>query len=148
MKPIPTSKRIVNMLMRLEGFRADSYRCPAGRWSLGFGETEGVTAGQHITREDAEGRLREDLDRIAQAIAPLIEPELTENAFSACVSLVYNIGIEAFTHSTLLRKINQGDMEGAANEFLRWCNVHGVPVRGLRRRRAIERGVFLSEDSG
>jgi lysozyme len=76
----------------------------------------------------------------------MIIPELSENSFSALASFVYNIGIGAFERSTLLKKLNSGDFQSAADQFLRWNHVNGISVRGLLRRRKLEREIFMADE--
>ncbi|HEJ8622398.1 TPA: lysozyme, partial [Klebsiella michiganensis] len=60
------------------------------------------------------------------------------------VSLAYNIGTRALSSSTLMKKLNSGDVKGAADEFLRWNKSGGKAMPGLTNRRKAEREVFLS----
>ena len=68
---------------------------------------------------------------------------LTQNQFDALVSLTYNIGANAFTNSTLLKKLNTGDYKAAAHQFEVWINAGGQRMQGLVNRRAIEKLLFL-----
>ncbi len=142
MKPIRTSPEVVALIKKFEGLRLKAYRCPGGVWTIGYGNTDGVTEGMEISLEEAEARLQRDLRRFENAIVKAVIPELTDNQFSALVSLVYNIGVEAFRRSTLLKKFNSGDIQGAAEEFGKWDRVKGNVVPGLAKRRERERGMF------
>lgn len=64
--------------------------------------------------------------------------------FDTLVSFAYNVGAEngGLKRSTLLRKLNQGDYEGAAQEFDRWINANGRPFQGLINRRNDEETLF------
>ena len=68
---------------------------------------------------------------------------LNDNQLAACTSLAYNIGLAAFRGSTLLRKLNDGDYQGAADQFPVWNKAGGRVVQGLVNRRAAERDLFL-----
>lgn len=74
--------------------------------------------------------------------------ELNENQLGALSSIVFNVGTGFIHQSTLIKKLNAGDYQGAANEFLRWnkANVGGrlVPLSGLSRRRQAEKELFLT----
>ncbi len=72
-----------------------------------------------------------DMERIEKAIAPLNTHECNSNQFSALCSLAYNIGVTAFANSTLLAKLNSGDIQGAAEEFLKWDHINSVISPGL-----------------
>ena len=70
--------------------------------------------------------------------------ELTQGQFDALVSFAYNVGSRALSTSTLLKKLNAGDIKGAADEFLRWNKSGGKVMPGLTNRRKAERALFLS----
>ena len=69
--------------------------------------------------------------------------EVNQNQFDAMTSLAYNIGVGAFSNSTLLKKVNAKDFTGAGNEFLKWDKSNGKPLLGLTRRRQREKELFL-----
>lgn len=69
----------------------------------------------------------------------------TQYQFDAMACLAYNIGAAAFANSTLVRLFNAGDIQLAADQFLRWDKAGGKSVKGLRRRRAAERALYLGE---
>ncbi len=69
---------------------------------------------------------------------------VTQQQFDAMVSLAFNVGAHAFSKSTLVRKLNAGDVRGAADEFLRWNKAGGQVLDGLVRRRRAERDLFLT----
>ncbi|OZH55731.1 hypothetical protein AFK68_02685, partial [Hydrocoleum sp. CS-953] len=106
-----------------------------------------VQLGDRISERNAEAYLRYECSRVAREISGLIRVPVNQNQFDALVSFAYNVGTGAFQGSTLLRKLNQGDYQGAANEFSRWVNgvVNGVfqPLPGLVSRRADEQELFL-----
>jgi lysozyme len=93
----------------------------------------------------AESWLIHEVNMVEEQVARSVEVELTENQFSALVSLVYNIGITQFNKSTLRKNLNKGDYEEAANQFLVWRKGGGKILRGLEIRRAKEKDLFDSE---
>lgn len=142
----------IDLVKRFEGLRLKSYKDPVGIWTVGYGTTTAagvgvsVGAGMEITEEQAEEYLRRAMEKFAEQILPSMERKPTENQFGAMLSLAYNIGPGAFRKSTCLRRFNSGDIEGAA-EALTWFNKAGGKVlRGLVRRRAAERELFLADD--
>ncbi len=140
-----TSKNGINLIKQFEGLRLSAYRCSAGVWTIGYGSTSGVRPGMKITQAEAEQRLRADLSRFEQKLNKLVKVRLNQNEFDALVSFVFNIGITAFSNSTLLRLLNQGQARvDVADQLVRWDKVNGQPVAGLTRRRAAERRLFLS----
>lgn len=138
-----------------EGFEPNAYRDIAGVWTIGYGHTEGFKDGRFtesstVTECESQDLLREDISSRESAIMNAVSVELQQNEFDALVSLVYNIGAGNFQRSTVLRRLNQGDRDGAADAFLWWnkARVGGAlcEVRGLTRRRIAERAMFLGGD--
>lgn len=97
-----------------------------------------------ITLEEAERMLIKNILTIDNFVQPLIKVNLSDNKKSALISLVYNIGMGNFRFSTMLKKINDSDFEGAAKEFERWKWDNGKVINGLIRRRIAEKELFLS----
>lgn len=148
-----TSENGIELVKAFEGLhkvKSDgnvrSYRCPAGRWTIGYGHTHGVRSGETITPEEAEDLLRKDLKDCEATVERMVKVDLTQNQFDALVSFVFNLGQGSFGSSTLLRKLNRGDYEGAAEEFTRWnkARVDGElkAQPGLTRRRTAEAALF------
>lgn len=136
------------LIKEFEGFRANAYRDMVGVWTIGYGTTAaagvGVTpqAGMTCTEAQATAWLQAAVDKFARAILPRLTRQPTPNQFGAMVSLAYNIGPGAFARSSVLRKFNAGDMEGAAASFALWNKAGGRVVAGLTRRRAAEAALF------
>ncbi|MFH4317138.1 lysozyme, partial [Acinetobacter baumannii] len=76
-------------------------------------------------------------------VQALVHVSLSDRQVAALTSFAYNVGLGAFARSTLLKKLNAGDVRGAADEFLRWTRVGNRTVRGLVARRRAERDLFL-----
>ena len=96
-----------------------------------------------INKKIAQQYFEEDTNWAVNAVNNLVKVGLNQNQFDALVSLVFNIGETNFRNSTLLRKLNAGDYEGAADEFPRWKYQNKKVLRGLVRRRAEEMELFL-----
>lgn len=96
------------------------------------------------TQDYADAMLREDLLKAYRAVARLVQVPITERQFGALIDFAFNLGPGNLQASTLLRLINRGDFDDAADQFLRWNKAGGVILRGLTRRRAAERDLFLS----
>ena len=137
------SERGLALIRQFEGLRLSAYRCAAGVLTIGYGTTKGVKMGQTITREEADRLLCEDAQRFADHIDAVVKVPLNQNQIDALVAFVYNIGPAAFGKSTMLKLINQGLLEDAANQFLRWNRAGGQVLAGLTRRRIAERELFL-----
>jgi lysozyme len=113
------------------------------RPTIGFGCTEGVKMGMVWTRAQAEEALKKELARFEAGVTQKVTVELNQNQFDALVSLAYNIGLGAFGTSTLLKKLNAGDYDGAVKQFERWNKFNGKSVKGLTSRRMREAALFL-----
>ena len=139
----------ISLIKKWEGYHGpNSYVCPAGTWTIGWGTTyidgSPVDAETTVTPEAAERLLRHEVGRAEKAVEKLITAELTENMFSALCSWTYNLGTGALQRSSLRRLyLNDGRYEEAADEFLRWVYCNGKRVRGLVLRTTDERALFL-----
>lgn len=109
-------------------------------WTIGWGCTEGVKPGMRWTKDEAEAALMRELERHAAIVDRVVTAEIGENNRAALISFQYNTG--GLPKSTLLKKLNAGDFDGAAREFDRWNKAGGKVYKGLVRRRAAERALF------
>lgn len=122
-----------------EGFRSEAYIPVEGDVpTIGFGSTEGVKLGDTISVPDALIRLEKDVRVAEDAVRSCVTVPLMPYEFDAYVSLSYNIGGSAFCNSTLVRKLNSGNYQGACAELKRWVYVDGRVVQGLVNRREAE----------
>jgi len=140
----------LNLIKKFEGLELTSYPDTGGIWTIGFGATINKDTGQAIKPGDkidlatAERWLKMDVAERENKIKGLIKVPVTANMMAALTSLVYNIGISAFSKSTLLRLLNSGsDKKLVADQFLRWNKAQGKEVKGLTNRRKLERELFL-----
>ncbi|MGD1899289.1 MAG: lysozyme [Phormidesmis sp.] len=144
--PQRTNKNGLLLIKSFEGLRLQAYRDAVGIWTIGYGTTRGVRPGMRISENQAIEFLQGDLARFEKAINDSVKVSINDNQFSALASFTYNVGPGAFRSSTLLRKLNRGDIRGAADEFPRWNKAGGRVLAGLTRRRNAERLLFLGED--
>lgn len=136
-RPIPDAA--VDIVAKWEGFEAKAYKCPAGVWTIGYGHTGGVKAGQVITEEDARALLRADLETAAQRLAIVIRDrvdQLTDNQYAALLSFVYNLG--ANQTWTIWRKINAGEFDAVPDQMRKFVFAGKKKLQGLVNRRADE----------
>jgi lysozyme len=128
------------LIQSFEGLSLTAYRDAAG-YSIGYGHF-GASAGETITRAEAERLFRVDVLRFETAVS-VATPAANAHQFDAMVCLAYNIGTGAFAGSTLVTRHNMGDSAGAADEFLRWNKSQNKVLPVLVDRRAKERSVYL-----
>lgn len=126
-----------------EGVRLKAYDDGVGVWTIGVGHIKGVKRGDEITMAQVDDFLRDDLAEAEKAVNTRVTVPLRQGQFDALVSFVFNLGSGAFMASTLLKKLNAGDYDGAADELLRWNKAGGRVMAGLTKRRISERIMFL-----
>lgn len=138
-----TSPAGVAAIQRFEGCVLHTYKCAAGVNTIGYGHTGAdVKPGLVWTQADADAALVRDLGRFEHAVHGAIRLPMTQGQFDAMVSLAFNVGAEAFAQSTLVKKFNAGDVEGAGRQFIVWNKVAGKPNDALLMRRAGELWMF------
>jgi len=133
----------ISLIKTFEGLRLSSYTDSVGIWTIGYGHTHGVHAGMVITMAQAEQFLRDDLVPFESYIAAVVKVTLSQKMFDALTSSVYNVGQGNLAKSSLLRLLNLGDYQSAADGFLLWNRAGGIVVAGLTKRREMERALFL-----
>ena len=111
---------------------------PGDKPTIGFGTTDGVQMGDRITPPQALSRALSDAQKFEGAPKQCVKVPLHQHEYDAYISLAYNIGPTAFCGSTLVRKLNTEDYDGACKEILRWDRFKGQPLRGLTVRRQKE----------
>ena len=129
-----------------EGCRLTAYQDAAGVWTIGYGHTKNVKKGDRISQYWADDSLRKDIELVERQIDALGLP-LSQPQLDALVSFVFNIGIEKFKESTLLRYIREGRSENDIKRQWRMWIYAGRPARtmpGLIKRREWESVRFFS----
>lgn len=138
----------IDLITGFEDLKLAAYDDGTGTWTIGFGTTvypDGIRVkpGDHCNREQAKLFFQHDLKRFQAGVNNAVLVPLSQNQFDALVSLSYNIGQNAFKNSTLLKCLNTGDYQAAAEQFLVWNKGGGQILKGLVRRREVERALFL-----
>lgn len=141
-----TSESGIELIKKYEGCKLEAYRCPAGVLTIGYGSTKDVSEGDCITQDEAERRLESDIKYKAEVFVDnFVSVKLNQNQYDALVSFTFNLGGGNLQKSTLLKKLNSGDYNGAAKEFTRWVYANGKKLNGLVKRRKDEKKLFLKE---
>jgi len=138
----------IELIGQFEGLRLNAYDDGTGVWTIGWGTTvypDGtkVKKGDSITLKQAKHYKAHSLAKFEKAVNDAVDVPLNQNQFNALVSLAYNIGVGAFTNSTLVKRLNEGNYKAAADQFLVWVNAGGKRMQGLVNRRNKERELFL-----
>jgi len=136
------AKSTLSFITEEEGYRNKAYKDSKGLWTIGVGhlikadEQHLLTA--TLTDQQVEDLLKSDLKWCSEAVESSVKVPLTQHQFDALYSLCFNIGGTAFKKSTVVRRINENDLPGAADAILMW-NKPEV----LKKRRERERALFL-----
>lgn len=126
-----------------EGLSYGVYLDPVGLPTVCYGHyDQRLKVGTRFSETECLTFLREDLSAAEKAVKELVTVPLSQGQYDALVSFVYNVGTDAFRRSALRRKLNQGDYEGAAQEFPKWVYAKGKKLKGLINRRQNERRLF------
>jgi lysozyme len=136
------SQKGIDLIKAYEGLRLEAYQDSVGVWTIGYGTTRGVKAGQKITRAEAEQFLQAEVARFEPQLSALVKVPLKQNQYDALTSFIYNLGATNLGSSTLLKLLNAGDYAGAAKQFGRWSKAGGKELAGLTARRAAESAMF------
>lgn len=132
------------LIRRFEGCRLKPYICPAGVWTCGWGSTgPDVFPGRAWTQEYADARMHADALKFARGALSLC-PWLTGGQLAAIADFAYNLGLGRLKASTLRRRINAGDMDGAKHELRRWVYARGRRLPGLVLRREAEAALLVA----
>ncbi|WP_255989916.1 lysozyme [Chitinolyticbacter albus] len=142
-----TSSNGIALIERFEGLRLTAYQDVVGIWTIGYGHTgSDVHPGLSISQIQAAALLQGDLTRFEAGVGRAVTVPLNQNQFDALVSFSYNLGLANLQHSTLLRRLNAGHYDEAAQEFPKWCRAGGKVLPGLVKRRSMEQTLFLTQE--
>lgn len=150
MKPMNISQAGIDLIKKFEGYRENAYYDSVDIPTIGYGTImcngRKVQMGDTCTKEEAEYWLKDHLEKhVVPWINMNVKVKLTQNMFDSLCSFIYNLGATNFLRSTLLKQINLGLFESAAEQFLRWDKAGGKVVAGLTKRRKEERELFLKD---
>jgi GH24 family phage-related lysozyme (muramidase) len=155
------SSKALKAIKHHEGTRQRPYRCSALLHTIGVGHVLYPAQGklpldQRMgfllkpeddrlwSMEEVDAILAADLQCFERGVERFCPVDLTQGQFDSLVSFSFNVGLGTLQRSTLRQKVLRGDMEGAAEELLKYCMVGGKPLKGLQNRRRDERSLFLS----
>jgi lysozyme len=129
-----------------KGEHYHAYHCPANVLTIGWGHTNHhgrkFDAATRWTREECDAAFYEDMAGFERDVRKAVRVPLEQWQFDSLVSFTYNCGSGALNKSTLLKKVNAQDWDGAAAEFKKWNKANGKVLKGLTRRRESESLLF------
>jgi lysozyme len=121
-----------------------SYQDGRGVWTIGWGHTGPyIGPGMVCTQEQADTWFDSDVLWAMQGVWRTVKVPLDQNQFDALTSFVFNVGVGSEEHSSMLRVLDAGGYQAAADHFLQWDHINGVVSAGLKRRRQAEQALFL-----
>src|SRR6476469_4209843 len=121
MKPRhPISRAGLDLIERFEGYRRRAAQLPDGRWTIGYGHTQTAREGAEVSEADAEALLIYDLMTVAKAVEALVFTPLNDNQFAALTAFAFNVGLDAFRASEVLKRVNEGQLIQAACAMELW----------------------------
>jgi lysozyme len=155
-----TSDHGLQLLKQWEGFKPKFYKDAAGLPTIGVGhllkkdELASGTITIHdvpvaytdgLTDEQVTVLLGQDLHPAENAVNSGAKVALNQNQFDALVAFTFNTGIQAFTDSTLLKMLNQGNYDAVPDQLRRWVRAGGNVIQGLVNRRENEIKLWLGQ---
>jgi len=136
---------LIKLIKDSEGCKLKAYKCPAGIWTIGYGQTKGIKEGMVWTQNQAdEDLVKTALEVLNRAIkySPILTTVNMEKQ-AAIADFIYNLGVGNYATSTLKKKVDVGDWVSAASEIKRWDKAAGKVLKGLTVRRAKEAALLL-----
>lgn len=144
------SDNCLELIRKSESFKARPYRCPAGIPTIGYGSTRYANgravrlSDPPITQDVANEILYATLGEYENAVSRYVTVPINQNQFDALVDFAYNAGAQNLRTSTLLKQLNKGNYDKAADEFGKWVYGGGKKLKGLEIRRGLERELFVA----
>ena len=133
------------LLEEVEGIRYKPYRDIAGIWTVCHGITgKDVIIGKTYTRRECDALLAKHIDIAKREVDKQVKTEIPDTMRAALYSFTFNAGTGAFRKSTLLKKVNRGELWSACDELWNWTYYYNPKTgrkeksRGLKNRRAVE----------
>ena len=136
---------LIKLIKDSEGCKLKSYKCPAGIWTIGYGQTKGIKEGMVWTQQQAdEDIIKTALQAFNEAIkaSPILATANMEKQ-AAIADFVYNLGITNYNKSTLKLMVDKGNWVSASTEIKKWNKSNGTILNGLVKRRQLEADLLI-----
>ena len=140
----------IPIIRKFEGLKLKAYLCPAGVWTIGYGNTfyengSKVQEGEKITLDRADKLLFFVVQKFESEVLKLVKSAINENQLGALTSFAFNVGAGNLAKSTLLKKVNANPNDATIrDEFIRWTKAGGKVLNGLVTRRKAEAELYFS----
>ena len=140
----------IPIIRKFEGLKLRAYLCPAGVWTIGYGNTfyengSKVQDGDKITLDRADKLLFFVVQKFEAEVSKLVKSAINDNQLGALTSFAFNVGIGALAKSTLLKKVNTNPNDPTIrDEFNKWVRAGGKVLNGLVTRRKAEADLYFS----
>jgi lysozyme len=140
----------IPIIRKFEGLKLKAYLCPAGVWTIGYGNTfyengSKVQEGEKITLDRADKLLFFVVQKFESEVLKLVKSAINENQLGALTSFAFNVGAGNLAKSTLLKKVNANPNDATIrDEFIRWTKAGGKVLNGLVTRRKAEADLYFS----
>ena len=144
------TSKLKDLVKQFEGCSLKAYKCPAGIWTIGYGNTQyengkAVKEGEVITLDRAEQLLEVILIKFVQQVGELVKSKVNQNQKDALTDFAYNCGVGNLRSSTLLKKVNADPNDKTIRaEFEKWVRANGKVLKGLVKRRTAEANLYFS----
>jgi lysozyme len=134
----------IELITGFEGKRTKAYQDQQGNWTIGVGhlirKQDRYMLHRELSEDEVRGLLHQDLKKCSDALESALKVMVNRQQADALHSLCHNIGPDRMVKSDVVKYLNEGDQQKAANAFLNWSNP------GLRQRRKAERALFLANN--
>jgi lysozyme len=137
---------LIKLIKDSEGCKLTSYKCPAGVWTLGYGQTCEIKQGMTWTQQQAD----EDVAITALAVlnqavkySPILATVNIEK-LAAIADFIYNLGVGNYAKSTLKKQVDVGNWLAASSEIKKWNKAAGKELKGLTVRRGKEAALLMA----
>jgi lysozyme len=147
--PVMYSNQAVELIKKYEKFMDKTYLCSAGKKTIGYGTRldyhPEIKKNVCITEPKATELLKTDLNKmVTPVIKNNVKVKLKQNQLDALYSLIYNIGMDKFVNSNLLKMLNSGKFKKMKKDWQEFQMADGRVLKGLVRRRQDELALFFS----
>ena len=140
----------IPIIRKFEGLKLKAYLCPAGVWTIGYGNTFYVNGsklqdGENISLDRAFKLLFFVVQKFESEVSKLVKSSINDNQLGALTSFAFNVGAGNLAKSTLLKKVNANPNDVTIrDEFMRWTKAGGKVLNGLVTRRKAEADLYFS----